>query len=424
MVPPVQSFWNPINITVTMNVLAILGVDEKAQTMTLFISQYLTWRIDGLHWSERDCGTKRVSVSRENLWIPDIHISEFMDEDNSPQNMHVFLYNTGLVFDSKSIRVVTSCQLDIYPFPFDVQNCSLTFRSYLHQDSEIKLIQGATSEETLEVSRKLIQTNGEWELVDIKVTPSVLKLNGGSYSEMKYYIVLKRQPMLYVVNLLIPSCFLITVDLFSFLLPPQSVDRASFKMTLILGYTVFLLIMNDLLPVSGQTTPLINVFFSISLALMVASLLETIFITNIQFTSSQYSTVPRWLSILVLRYLALAVCLPTQKKSNRITVSLQPPKELQIHNPISNSLVNSCNISEDKPPPDPHQHLLDELRKLSKDLIAIRLHMDNHFKGTKTSQEWYMIGIVVDRLLFAIYIIFILASFLAITCIWIWSDSL
>ena len=61
-----------------------------------------------------------------------------------------------------------------------------------------------------------------------------------------------------MVNLIIPSSFLVTVDLFSFLLPPQSVDRSAFKMTLILGYTVFLLLMNDLLPVTGNTIPLIS----------------------------------------------------------------------------------------------------------------------------------------------------------------------
>ena len=71
-------------------------------------------------------------------------------------------------------------------------------------------------------------------------------------------IRVRRRATMYVVNLLIPSCFLITVDLFSFLLPPQSVDRSSFKMTLILGYTVFLLIMNDLLPITGNTIPLIS----------------------------------------------------------------------------------------------------------------------------------------------------------------------
>lgn len=67
-----------------------------------------------------------------------------------------------------------------------------------------------------------------------------------------------------------------------------------------------------------------DVFFSISLALMVASLLETVFITNIQFSSSEYSVVPHWLSVLVLQYIAVIVCLPPKKKSSRVTVFLNP----------------------------------------------------------------------------------------------------
>lgn len=57
---------------------------------------------------------------------------------------------------------------------------------------------------------------------------------------------------------------------------------------------------------------------------MVASLLETVFITNIQLSSSQYSVVPHWLSVLVLHYIALVVCLPPKKKSGRVTVFLNP----------------------------------------------------------------------------------------------------
>lgn len=57
---------------------------------------------------------------------------------------------------------------------------------------------------------------------------------------------------------------------------------------------------------------------------MVASLLETVFITNIQFSSSEYSVVPNWLSVLVLQYIAVLVCLPPKKKSGRVTVFLNP----------------------------------------------------------------------------------------------------
>uniref|UniRef100_A0A3B3HMS4 5-hydroxytryptamine receptor 3A-like n=1 Tax=Oryzias latipes TaxID=8090 RepID=A0A3B3HMS4_ORYLA len=390
------------------------------------------WNISRLSWDDEKCGTHRVSVPRENLWVPDIHISQLTDEDRSPKTPYVYLFSTGLVLDDRPLRVVSSCTLGIYTFPFDVQNCTLTFGSYLHFDTDIKMIAGSTAEKILEESRSVMVTNGEWELSNVSFVISTLQMETGNYSEIHFSIILRRRPTVYVVNLLLPSCFLITVDLFSFLLPPQNTDRSSFKMTLILGYTVFLLLMNDLLPVTGETTPLINVFFSISLALMVASQLETIFITNIQFSSHQYSTVPHWLSVLVLRYLAVVACLPPQKKSNRTTVILNRNSEEPAVNAISTNKPGSQHLSilnlkeetpEKSPPPPPPDPTLDELRKLSRDLTAVRLQMDKYFQGSRASQEWQMIGIVIDRLLFGLYIVFILASFVTIMGIWIWNNT-
>ncbi|XP_054914739.1 5-hydroxytryptamine receptor 3A-like [Poeciliopsis prolifica] len=429
LILPVSSFSETLNVSINITVVGILGVDEKVQTLTTFLWQVLEWKIAGLSWDEQECGTKRVSVLREKLWVPDVHISEFMDENRSPQTPYVYLHSSGHVSDDKPVRVVSSCKLEIYNFPFDIQHCSLTFGSYIHFASDIRLLPGITAEEILRESKRVLETNGEWELSDIKVVPSELELSVGNYSIVEFQLTLRRRPILYVVNLLVPSCFLITVDLFSFLLPPQSVDRASFKMTLILGYTVFLLIMNDLLPATGDRTPLINVFFSISLALMVASLLETVFITNIQYSSGQYSAVPRWLSVLVLRYLAVVVCM-SPKKSNRVTVCLNPSYK------DSTAKTNSITISGNQsilkephpvrapaPPAATPEPALEELKKLTRDLTAIRLQVDKHFQGSKTAEEWQMIGIVIDRLLFYLYIVFIIASFITITGIWIWNNT-
>ncbi|XP_038572909.1 5-hydroxytryptamine receptor 3C-like [Micropterus salmoides] len=245
-------------------------------------------------------------------------------------------------------------------------------------DTDIRMVQGYSSEEILAESRAVLETNGEWELIDIGVSNFTLVFGGESYSEIIYsvsiFIILLQMPLAYVVNLLICSCFLIAVDLFSVLLPPHSVDRSSFKMTLILDYTVFLLIMNELLPSTGDTTPLTIIFFSISLSLMVASLLETVLITSIQ--SSNSSVVPHWFSVVVLKYLAVAVCLPPKKKSNQITV-----------------FFNSS-TRDGRPLP-----------------------------GSNTSQEWQMIGRVNDRVLFGLYIVFIIVSFITIISIWIYNNS-
>lgn len=69
------------------------------------------------------------------------------------------------------------------------------------------------------------------------------------------------------------------------------------------------------------------------------------------------------------------------------------------------------------------ESVLDELRNLSRDLRAIRLQMDSHFRGSKKSQDWQMIGTVIDRLLFGLYIIFMTVTFITIICIWTWNNA-
>ncbi|XP_056270766.1 5-hydroxytryptamine receptor 3A-like [Pseudoliparis swirei] len=412
---PVISFSDTLNISIDNIVVGIIGVNNKFPTLTNPLTQCMVWDIEGLSWDEKECGTTRVSVPREKLWIPDVFISEFMDEDNSPQSPYVYLYNTGRVYDDKPIRVVSSCQSEVYNFPFDIRNCSLTFGSYLHFAEEIRMIQSRTDAEVMEESRQVTLTKGEWELADIEAAQTTREKPDGSYSLIKYYVILRRRSTFYVVNLLIPSCFLVTMDLFSFMLPPDSAYRSSFKMTLILGYSIFLMMINNLLP-ALRKTPLINVFVSISFTLMVTSLLETMFIVNFQNRTSNKVTVPHWLRVLVLRYLAVAVCLPPKKKSNCIPVSLHSPATA-----MNTSTISSRDLQSDSgatPSVKPLLGLtLDKLRSMSRDLTAIRLQM--HFQEKNNLQEWKLVGIVIDRLLFYLYIVFICLSFITITCIWI-----
>lgn len=85
----------------------------------------------------------------------------------------------------------------------------------------------------------------------------------------------------------------------------------------------------------------------------------------------------------------------------------------------------SANVNPVKAPLDPEDPVLEELRKLSRDLVTIRIHIDKHFEVTKTSQEWNTIGLIIDRLLFGMYIVFIIVSFITMISIWIhhWSYS-
>lgn len=61
-----------------------------------------------------------------------------------------------------------------------------------------------------------------------------------------------------MVGLLIPSIFLMLVDVVSFYLPLNSGVRIAFKTSILLGYTVFRVNLTDELPSSALTTPLIG----------------------------------------------------------------------------------------------------------------------------------------------------------------------
>lgn len=136
-----------------------------------------------------------------------------MEEDTSPKAPFVYLSNTGGVYDDKPIRVVSSCKLEIYTFPFDIQNCTLTFGSYMHfgeaaavhhkvwpllfiviielfvlKASDIRMTYGSTAEDVLQESRDVLETNGEWELSDIQIAPFTLSVGGDDYSQVKYFV--------------------------------------------------------------------------------------------------------------------------------------------------------------------------------------------------------------------------------------------
>lgn len=41
------------------------------------------WKIAGLSWDEEECGAHRVTVPREELWIPDVYIVELWVEKSA-----------------------------------------------------------------------------------------------------------------------------------------------------------------------------------------------------------------------------------------------------------------------------------------------------------------------------------------------------
>ncbi|KAM9831441.1 5-hydroxytryptamine receptor 3C-like [Neosynchiropus ocellatus] len=414
---PVVNSSTPTLVYVNIVVTSILGVDEKAQLLKTYMVQNFQWKNEFARWDPDQCGSEWLTLTRKLLWVPDIVINEFMEENNAPFVPYTYLYHDGFVNDFQPFRVISSCRLDTYMFPFDIQNCTLTFNSYLHPLSSIQLGTRIPAEDVYKASKARMSSAGEWELVGIQHSLHRLPTSYGDfYEELRFYVSIRRRSTMYVVNLLIPSCFLIAVDLFSFMLPPDCVDRSLFKMTLILGYTVFLLNMNSLLPATGDTIPLLNVFLSLCLTLMMGSLLETIVITNFLHGSSRLPALPRWIKILVIKVLGCVVGLPRKPKA----------KDTVVENLAGLEMPVSVRHDEEAPNADglPIDMMVKRLQILSRELHILRLQVDQHMGRSKTAEEWIQVSLIVDRLLFIIYIFFLSISLTTFVVLWATSQNI
>nr|DBA26327.1 TPA: hypothetical protein GDO54_010603 [Pyxicephalus adspersus] len=397
---PTLNYSRPTSVNISFTIYAVLGVNEKSQILTTFLWLRMFWQHEFLTWTPAKCGAvEKISLPVEQIWTPDIIVYEFIDEDKSQRTPFVYVNHTGRVRYDKMLRVVSSCNLGIFHFPFDVQNCSLTFGSYMHTVRDVRLGLALPVEQILQNSLQYLETNGEWELVRIEGSPDILKFGIDEWDIITFWVVIRRRPVLYVVNLIIPSGFLMLIDIVSFFLPPHSTDRASFKMTLLLGYTVFLLIMNDLLPSTANGTPLIGIYFSVCLALLVLSLLETVIITHILHRGKLSGSVPGWVKSFVLGFLAQLICYKDKIDFSPPVLDLLPPDALSS---------------------GAERHLA----FISQNLRMVREVLESKQQLQAQEEEWVQIGYVLDSLLYRLYLIFIGSYAIIIISVWcVWYNT-
>uniref|UniRef100_A0A8C9JXP0 5-hydroxytryptamine receptor 3D n=1 Tax=Panthera tigris altaica TaxID=74533 RepID=A0A8C9JXP0_PANTA len=236
-------------------------------------------------------------------------------------------------------------------------------------------------------------------------------------------VAIRRRPRLYVINLLVPSGFLVAIDALSFYLPIESENRAPFKMTLLLGYNVFLLMMNDLLPATG--TPLISmwnlvrkgilekdplgkeetqsVYFALCLSLMVVSLLETIFITYLlHLATTQPPPMPQWLHSLLLYCTSPTKCCPTAPQKGNKGLGLTPTHLPGVKEPVE--LVGKV--------PGPREAELNGCpgsTRAQQEYEAQKRHLVN---------LWIEFSHMMDTLLFRLYLLFMATSIITVIVLW------
>uniref|UniRef100_A0A3Q3QS10 Uncharacterized protein n=1 Tax=Monopterus albus TaxID=43700 RepID=A0A3Q3QS10_MONAL len=245
------------------------------------------WNDERISWDPTQfCGITGVSVPRDMLWKPDLFIFEMVQKDESPLCPYIYMSFNGMVTDEQGIRVVSTCNMNVHKFPFDTQRCNISFSSAIHTVDQVRLFPSSNSSRATEFSQEIMKTQGEWDFLQLSVTNSSLTIDKEQWDMIIYTFTMKRRPLLYVINFLLPILFFLCLDLSSFFISDERGEKLGFKVTVMLAISVLLLILNDILPSMSNKTPLIGTYCIVIFALMLLSLIETILVTYLMEAES------------------------------------------------------------------------------------------------------------------------------------------
>jgi nicotinic acetylcholine receptor len=102
--------------------------------------------------------------------------------------------------------------------------------------------------------------NSEWTLVRLHVKRNEVFYSccAEPYPDITYTVQMRRKPLFYVFNMIMP-CFLITlVALLGFYVPSDSGEKVSMGITTLLSMTVFLMLVAENMPPTSDVLPLVG----------------------------------------------------------------------------------------------------------------------------------------------------------------------
>ncbi|XP_041939084.1 5-hydroxytryptamine receptor 3C [Alosa sapidissima] len=208
-------------------------------------------------------------------------------EAGMKESPYAQLVPSGIVYTSDSYRMTTSCKMDLHKFPFDTQRCTITLISYIYTIEELRLFSSYNASTVTENSRKMFQSQGEWDLVNVDITRVNLTIGRFVWDQVVYTFIIRRRPLLYVVIFVVPVFYFLVLDLMSFFISGSGGEKLSFKVTVLLAISVLLLILHDMLPSTDQNMPLIGIYCLGIFTSVALSLLETILVSFIMRTTTQ-----------------------------------------------------------------------------------------------------------------------------------------
>uniref|UniRef100_A0A3B4AYF6 Uncharacterized protein n=1 Tax=Periophthalmus magnuspinnatus TaxID=409849 RepID=A0A3B4AYF6_9GOBI len=290
---PVPNISDVVIVKFGLSIAQLIDVDEKNQMMTTNVWLKQEWNDYKLRWRPSDYdNVTSIRVPSELIWVPDIVLYNNADGEFAVTHMtKAHLFYTGKVRWVPPAIYKSSCSIDVTFFPFDQQNCKMKFGSWTYDKAKIDL---EKIENTVDLNN--YWESGEWAIINAVGTYNTKKYDccHEIYPDITYFFIIRRLPLFYTINLIIPCLLISCLTVLVFYLPSDCGEKITLCISVLLSLTVFLLLITEIIPSTSLVIPLIGEYLLFTMIFVTLSIVITVFVLNVHHRSPSTHKMPRW----------------------------------------------------------------------------------------------------------------------------------
>ena len=237
----------PMDLYFQMIPLNLNSFSEIEETISMIMSIYLSWEDPQLSWNHTLYGGKTdITISPDHIWLPKVTLMNSVDSlfpVGGESQFYATVLHDGTVEWATGDVLSAKCPTNILKFPFDSQTCVFNFIMWNVENKTVKYICDSEMGEMA-----YFTPNSNW-----KVTMQRQYVdNLSDISIFGFKISVKRQPLYYIIIVILPILMFSLMNPLVFLLPVESGERVSLGMTILLSYAVFLTLVANSVPASSS----------------------------------------------------------------------------------------------------------------------------------------------------------------------------
>ncbi|PRD31273.1 UNVERIFIED_CONTAM: nAChRbeta2 [Trichonephila clavipes] len=123
------------------------------------------------------------------------------------------------------------------------------------------------------------------------------------YPDITFNMTLRRKPLFYTVNLIIPCVGISGLSVVVFYLPSESGEKVSLSISILLSLTFFFLVLAEIVPSTSLAMPLLGKYLLFTMILVTLSVVFAVAVLNVHFRSPSFHKMPNWVRRLFIHIL-------------------------------------------------------------------------------------------------------------------------